>query len=700
MVTAMDRRVQLERLRNIGMVAHIDAGKTTTTERVLFYTGRIHRIGNVDDGNTQMDWMEQEKERGITITAAATTCNWLDHQINIVDTPGHVDFTVEVERSLRVLDGAVIIFDGSAGVEPQSETVWRQADKYHVPRLAFINKMDRVGADFDMSLKSMIEKLGARPVAIQIPWGAEDSFRGVVDLIEMKALLWNDETKGAKYEKLDIPQELVEPAKKAREHMLESCMEFDDAVLHKYLEGQPISEEEIRHCLRKGTLAGKIVPALCGTSFRNRGVQPLLDAVVHYLPSPLDMPPVIGTSNGNKVERKPSDDDEFCGLAFKIAVDPYVGKLTFVRIYSGILSSGSYVDNATRGVRERIGRLLLMHANKREEVDEARTGDIVGVVGLKDTKTGDTLCPKDKAILLEAPTFPEPVIWLAIEPKTKADQEKMGQALGRLCDEDPTLKARVDSETQQTLLGGMGELHLDIIVDRMRREFSVQTNTGRPQVAFKETIRRVAEARGKYIRQTGGRGQYGDVHIRIEPGEGGKGYEFESEIVGGAVPREYWSAVDKGIREAMEGGVLAGYPVVDMKAFLFDGSFHEVDSSEMAFKIAASMAFKEAFMKANPVLTEPIMDLEVVTPEEFMGDIIGDLNSRRGRVQGMSMRGNARIIRAFVPLVEMFGYATIVRSMSQGRASYSMEFEQYEEVPKQVAEPIIAKYKGSRTEER
>jgi elongation factor G len=698
----MARRFDLLRLRNIGICAHIDAGKTTTTERILFYTGRIHKLGNVDDGNTQMDWMDQERERGITITAAATTAFWMDSQINIVDTPGHVDFTVEVERSLRVLDGAVIVFDASAGVEPQSETVWRQADKYNVPRLAYMNKMDRVGADFDMSIESMVTKLGAKPLAVQIPWGAEDKFVGVVDLIRMKALFWKDETKGIDYETLDIPPELAEKAAKRREAMLEGCVEFDDAVMHKFLEGHPITEDEIHTCLRRGTVTGKIVPCLCGSSFRNRGVQPLLDAIVLYLPSPLDKPPVkgIGTDNGNAAERKPSDDEPFCGLAFKVAVDPFVGKLTYVRVYSGVVESGSYIYNASRNVKERVGRLLLLHANKREEIAEARVGDIVGVVGFKDTGTGDTICPENDPIMLEAPTFPEPVIELAIEPKTKADQERMGMALGRLCEEDPTLKVKVDSETSQTLIGGMGELHLEIIVERMRREFNVQTNTGRPQVAYKETIRQEAEARGKYIKQTGGRGQYGDVSIRLEPLESGKGYEFKSEITGGSVPREYWSAADKGIREARESGVLAGYPVVDFRAVLYDGSFHEVDSSEMAFKIAASMAFKEAFMKARPVLTEPIMDLEVVTPEEFMGEVIGDLNSRRGRVQGMTFRGNARVVRALVPLGEMFGYATSVRSMSQGRASYSMEFEMYDEAPKSVSEALIAKFRGSKGEGR
>ncbi len=694
----MARRIELDRVRNIGICAHIDAGKTTTTERILFYTGRIHKLGDVDEGNTQMDWMDQERERGITITAAATTSYWMEHQINIVDTPGHVDFTVEVERSLRVLDGAVVVFDATAGVEPQSETVWRQADKYHVPRIVYVNKMDRVGADFEASLKSMVEKLAAKPVATQVPWGAEDQFVGVVDLIRMKALSWRDETKGKDFDVLDIPPELQEKAFAQREAMLETCVEFDDAVMQKFLEGQPIAEDEIYRCLRRGTIQGKIVPALCGTSLRNRGVQPLLDAVVRYLPSPLDMPPVKGSGvgNGAALERKPSDEEPFCGLAFKVAADPFVGKLMFVRVYSGVLKSGSYVYNASRMLRERVARILLMHANKREEIEEARTGDIIGVVGFKETGTGDTLCPENSEILLEATTFPEPVISLAIEPKTKADQEKMGQVLGRLCEEDPTLKVTVDAETNQTLIAGMGELHLEIIVERMRREFNVQTNTGRPQVAYKEIIRQTAEARGTYIKQTGGRGQYGDVRIRLEPLEAGKGYEFVSEITGGAVPREFWPAVDKGIREAKETGVLAGYPVVDFRAVLYDGAFHDVDSSEMAFKIAASMAFKDAFMKADPKLTEPVMDLEVVTPEEFMGEVIGDLNSRRGQVQGMTLRGNARVIRALAPLGEMFGYATAVRSLSQGRAAFSMEFELYEEIPRAIVETITAKFKGRR----
>ncbi|MEK7475534.1 MAG: elongation factor G [Candidatus Coatesbacteria bacterium] len=698
----MARATELSRIRNIGICAHIDAGKTTTTERILFYTGRIHKLGNVDDGNTQMDWMDQERERGITITAAATTTFWLDHQINIVDTPGHVDFTVEVERSLRVLDGAVVVFDASAGVEPQSETVWRQADKYSVPRIAYANKMDRVGADFDMTIASMIDKLAAKTCPIQVAWGAEDKFLGVVDLIRMKALLWHDDTKGKDYEVLDIPPELAEKSAKAREKMLEACVEFDDAVMHKFLEGHPISEDEIHACLRRGTVSGKIVPCLCGSSFRNRGVQPLLDAVVRYLPSPAELKPVRGTSpkDNSEMFRKPDNAEPFCGLAFKIAVDPFVGKLTFVRAYSGVLASGSYVYNATRGIRERVGRLLVMHANKRDEVDQAETGDIVGVVGFKDTKTGDTLCPETDPILLEVPVFPEPVISLAIEPKTREDQERMGMALGRLCDEDPTLKVKVDSETSQTIIAGMGELHLDIIVDRLKREFNVQTNTGRPQVAYKETIRQIAETRVKYIKQTGGRGQYGDVSIRLEPLESGKGYEFVTEIVGGSVPREFWPAVDKGIKEAKEGGVIAGYPVVDFRAVLYDGSFHEVDSSEMAFKIAASMAFKEAVMKARPVLTEPVMDLEVVVPEDFVGDVIGDLNSRRGQVQGMTFRGNARVVRALVPLGEMFGYVTSLRSMTQGRGNSSMEFKLYEDVPKAVAEPIMAKFRGNRGEGR
>jgi len=695
----MARRFDIKKLRNIGIVAHIDAGKTTTTERVLFYAGRIHKLGNIDEGNTQMDWMEQERERGITITSAATTLTWMDHTINIIDTPGHVDFTVEVERSLRVLDGAVIVLDASCGVEPQSETVWRQADKYNVPRFLYINKMDKVGANFQAALHSVVEKLGAKPVALQLNWGFENSFVGVVDLITMKGLLWQDDTKGKAYETVDIPAELVEPAKKAREAMLEAIAEFDDGVMHKYLEGQPITAEEIYMCVRKGTLCAKIVPALCGSSHRNRGVQPLIDAVVRYLPSPLDMPPIKALQGD---AREPyaviaSDDSTFVGLAFKIAVDPFVGKLTFVRVYSGVVKAGSYVYNATRGVKERVARLLLLHADKREDIEEAYTGDIIGVVGFKDTKTGDTLCPEGHEIFLEAPTFPEPVISLAIEPKTKMDQERMGMALNRLCDEDPTLKVSVDGETSQTIIRGMGELHLEIIVDRMRREFNVQTNTGRPQVAYKEGIRKIAEARGKYIKQTGGHGQYGDVRIRLEPIETGKGYEFVTEIVGGSVPREFWPAVNKGIQEAKENGVIAGYPVVDFRAVLYDGSYHDVDSSEMSFKIAASMAFKEAVVMAGGYIMEPVMDIEVVTPEEFMGEVIGDLNSRRGQVHEMTLRGNARAIRATAPMAELFGYTTALRSMSQGRATSTMEFERYDEVPKQVAETIIARFKGQRT---
>ena len=695
----MARRFDLKRLRNIGIVAHIDAGKTTTTERILFYAGRIHKLGNIDEGNTQMDWMEQERERGITITSAATTLTWMDHTINIIDTPGHVDFTVEVERSLRVLDGAVIVLDASCGVEPQSETVWRQADKYNVPRFLYINKMDKVGANFQAALHSVVEKLGAKPVALQLNWGFENSFVGVVDLITMKGLLWKDDTKGKAYETVEIPEDMVEPAKKAREQMLEAVAEFDDGVMHKYLEGQPITVDEIYMCVRKGALSAKIIPALCGSSHRNRGVQPLIDAVVRYLPSPLDMPPIKAMKEGQAgaYEVRPADDATFVGLAFKIAVDPFVGKLTYVRVYAGVVKAGSYVYNATRGVKERVARILLLHADKREDIEEAYTGDIIGVVGFKDTKTGDTLCPEGQEIFLEAPTFPDPVISLAIEPKTKADQERMGMALNRLCDEDPTLKVSVDGETSQTIIRGMGELHLEIIVDRMRREFNVQTNTGRPQVAYKEGIRKVAEARGKYIKQTGGHGQYGDVRIRLEPIETGKGYEFVTEVVGGSVPREFWPAVDKGIREAKENGVIAGYPVVDFRAVLYDGSYHDVDSSEMSFKIAASMAFKEAVVLAGGYIMEPIMDIEVVTPEEFMGDVIGDLNSRRGQVHEMTLRGNARAVRATAPMAELFGYTTALRSMSQGRATSSMEFEKYDEIPRQVAETIIARYKGQRT---
>lgn len=689
-------RVPLEKTRNIGIMAHIDAGKTTTTERILYYTGVTYKIGEVHEGTAVMDWMVQEQERGITITSAATTCFWKDHRINIIDTPGHVDFTIEVERSLRVLDGAVAVFDAVAGVEPQSETVWRQANKYGVPRIAFMNKMDRVGADFFMSVKTMVDRLGANPVPIQIPIGAEDKFRGPIDLVRGKAIYFDDETLGAKYVEDEIPQELLPKAREYREKMLEALADVDENIMEKFLGGEEITEEEIRRAIRKGTIEMKITPVLCGSAFKNKGVQMLLDAIVDYLPSPLDIPPVRGTnpSDGSEIERKASPDEPFAALAFKIMTDPYVGQLTFIRVYSGVLSAGSYVYNSTKDTKERIGRLLRMHANKREEIKEVAAGDIAAAVGLKNTLTGDTLCDEKAPIILEAIEFPEPVISVAIEPKTKADQEKLSQSLAKLAQEDPSFRVSFDEETGQTIIAGMGELHLEIIVDRLLREFKVSANVGKPQVAYKETIRSAAKAEGKFVRQSGGRGQYGHVVIEIEPAETGKGFEFVNKIVGGTIPREYIPAVEKGIKEALDSGVLAGYPVVDVKATLFDGSYHEVDSSEMAFKIAGSMAFKEAAKKAKPVLLEPIMSVEVVTPEEYMGDVMGDLNARRGKIQSMEKRGNSQVIRAEVPLSEMFGYATDLRSKTQGRATYTMQFSRYEEVPKNISDAIIAKVKG------
>ncbi len=685
----------IERVRNIGIMAHIDAGKTTTTERILYYTGVTYKIGEVHEGTAVMDWMEQEKERGITITSAATTCFWRDHRINIIDTPGHVDFTIEVERALRVLDGAIAIFDASAGVEPQSETVWRQANKYRVPRIAFMNKMDKIGADFLMSVNSMIERLGANPVPVQIPIGAEETFRGPIDLVRMKAYYFDDETLGAKYVEDEIPDEYRVQAEEYREKMIEALADIDDSLMEKYLNGEEVSEEEIKRVIRQGTLQMKITPVLCGSAFKNKGVQMLLDAIVDYLPSPVDIPPVKGrTPDGKEVERRPSDDESFAALAFKVMTDPYVGQLTYLRVYSGVLSAGSYVYNSTKNRKERIGRLLKMHANKREELKEVRAGDIGAAVGLKYTLTGDTLCDEKAPIILEAIEFPEPVISIAIEPKTKADQEKLSQALQKLAQEDPSFRVTYDEETGQTLISGMGELHLEIIVDRLVREFKVGANVGKPQVAYRETIRTPAKAEGKFIRQTGGRGQYGHVFIEIEPLEKGKGFEFVNRIVGGTIPKEYIPAVEKGIKEAMERGVIAGYPIVDVKATLYDGSYHEVDSSEMAFKIAASMAFKEAAKKAEPVLLEPIMSIEVVTPEEYMGDVIGDLNGRRGKIQSMERRGNTQVIRALVPLAEMFGYATDLRSKTQGRATYTMQFSHYEEVPKNIAEAIVERTRG------
>jgi len=685
------REFPLEKTRNIGIMAHIDAGKTTTTERILFYTGRVHKLGEVHEGAATMDWMVQERERGITITAAATTCQWKDHRINIIDTPGHVDFTVEVERSLRVLDGAIAVFCSVGGVEPQSETVWRQADKYHVPRIAFVNKMDRVGANFHGVVQQIREKLGAKPVPIQLPIGAEDNFRGVVDLVTKKAIIYVDDL-GTQSAETDVPAEMVDDVEAAREALLEAVAEVDDELMAKYLEGEEITPEEIRRALRKGCLNLQLVPVLCGSAFKNKGIQPLLDAIVYYLPSPLDLPPVRGINPDTDQEetRAVSDDAPFAALAFKIMADPYVGKLAFFRVYSGVLKAGTYVLNSTKGRKERIGRLVRMHANHREEVDAVYAGDIAAAVGLKDTATGDTLCDEGRPIVLEKMEFPEPVIEQAIEPKTKADQDKLGLALQRLAEEDPTFRVHTDPETGQTIIRGMGELHLEIIVDRLLREFKVEANVGKPQVAYRETIRKPVRSEGKFVRQTGGRGQYGHVILEIEPLEPGKGFEFVNKIVGGVVPKEYIPAVEAGIKEAMQTGVLAGYPVVDVRVSLVDGSYHEVDSSEMAFKIAASMGFKEGAKKADPILLEPFMRVEVVTPEEFLGDVMGDLNARRGRIEGMERRGNTQVVRARVPLAEMFGYATDLRSMTQGRASYTMFFSHYEPVPANIAQEVIA----------
>ncbi|BCX88803.1 elongation factor G [Methylomarinovum tepidoasis] len=695
----MARTTPIERYRNIGIMAHIDAGKTTTTERILFYTGVSHKIGEVHDGAAVMDWMEQEQERGITITSAATTCFWSgmerqfpEHRINIIDTPGHVDFTIEVERSLRVLDGACAVFCAVGGVEPQSETVWRQANKYGVPRLAFVNKMDRQGADFLRVVGQIKDRLGANPVPIQLPIGAEENFEGVVDLIKMKAIYWDEETKGNRFEERDIPEDMVSACEEWREKMIEAAAEADDELMDKYLEEGELTIEEIKRGLRARTLAGEIVPALCGSAFKNKGVQALLDAVIEYLPSPVDIPAVKGTDeNGNEVERQASDDEPFAALAFKIATDPFVGALTFFRVYSGVVNSGDTVYNSLKHKRERIGRIVQMHANHREEIKEVRAGDIAAAIGLKDVATGDTLCDPKAVITLEKMEFPEPVISVAVEPKTKADQEKMGVALQKLAQEDPSFRVHTDEESGQTIISGMGELHLEIIVDRMKREFNVEAAVGAPQVAYRETIRKSVEQEGKFVRQTGGRGQYGHVWLRIEPQERGKGYEFVNAIVGGVVPKDYIPAVDKGVQEAMESGVIAGYPVVDVKVTLFDGSYHEVDSSEMAFKIAGSMAFKDGAKKADPVLLEPIMRVEVVTPEEYMGDVVGDINRRRGMVQGMEDVPTGKVIRCEVPLAEMFGYATDLRSLTQGRASYTMQFEKYAEAPASVTEQIVKK---------
>jgi len=694
----VERQYSLEKTRNIGIMAHIDAGKTTTTERILYYTGRSYKIGEVHEGTATMDWMVQEQERGITITSAATTCFWRDCRINIIDTPGHVDFTVEVERSLRVLDGAVALLDAVSGVEPQTETVWRQADKYRVPRMVFVNKMDRVGADYYRCIDMLKSRLGAHPVPLHIPIGREDQYRGLVDLIDQTALVWdeNDETLGKEFKKIAVPADLLDTVKEYREKMIEALAEVDDHLMEKYVGGETITPAELKAAVRKGTIAMRLFPVLCGSAFKNKGVQALLDAVIDYLPSPIDIPPVQGVNPDTKepAERPASDDAPFSALAFKIMNDQHVGQLVFLRVYSGTLSSSSGVYNSTKDKKERVGRLLRMHANKREEVEAIAAGDIAAAIGLKYTTTGDTLCDADKPIVLESMTFPEPVIAVAIEPKTRADEEKLGVSLARLAMEDPTFRVTSEEETSQTLIHGMGELHLEIIVDRLLREFKVEANVGKPQVAYRETIRKKGEAQGKFVRQTGGRGQYGDVYIEVEPNEAGKGFEFENKIVGGAVPKEYVPAVEKGIKEAMETGVLAGYPMVDVKVFLTDGSYHDVDSSEMAFKIAGSMGFKEAVRRAKPVLLEPVMDVEVVTPEEHMGAIVGDLNSRRGRILSMEARGSSQVIRANVPLGQMFGYATEMRSMTQGRATYTMQFARYEEVPTAIAEEIMAKVAG------
>lgn len=691
----MSREFTLEKTRNIGIMAHIDAGKTTTTERILFYTGINHKIGEVHDGAATMDWMVQEQERGITITSAATTCHWKDHRINIIDTPGHVDFTVEVERSLRVLDGAVAILTARGGVEPQTETVWRQAEKYNVPRLAYVNKMDITGADFFNVIQMMRDRLHTNAVAIQLPIGVEDSFKGIIDLVKMEAIVYEDDL-GKVADEVDIPDDMREIAEEYRDKLLEACAEFDDDFMEKYLSGDKVTEEEIKDVIRKATIACEMTPVTCGTSYRNRGVQPLLDAIVDFMPAPTDIPPIQGVNpNNDKTEERPSSDSKpFSALAFKIMTDPYVGKLAFFRVYSGTLKSGSYVYNSTKGKKERIGRILQMHANNRKEIDIVYSGDIAAAVGLKDTTTGDTLCDEQHPIILESMNFPDPVISVAVEPATKADQEKMGIALQKLAEEDPTFKVRTDPETGQVIISGMGELHLQIIVDRMLREFKVDCKVGEPQVAYRETIRKNSKAEGKFVRQSGGHGQYGHCWIEIEPQEVGAGFAFESKIVGGVIPKEYINPIEAGIRQAMDNGVLAGYPMVDIKATVYDGSFHEVDSSEAAFKIAGSMAFKAAAEKASPVLLEPYVKVEVTVPEEYMGDVIGDLNSRRGRIDGMEPRGGVQVIRGFVPLSSMFGYSTDLRSKTQGRGNYSMEVAYYDEVPKTISDAIIAKNKG------
>ncbi|MDR1940856.1 MAG: elongation factor G [Endomicrobium sp.] len=689
----MAREFPLNKIRNFGIAAHIDAGKTTTTERILYYTGRTHKIGEVHEGAATMDWMDQERERGITITSAATYCKWQDMQFNIIDTPGHVDFTVEVERSMRVLDGAVVVFDSGNGVEPQSETVWRQADKYGVPRIVFSNKMDKIGADFFMVVNDIREKLGAVPLPIQVPIGAESSFKGIIDLVEMKAHLWSGEELGATFDIIDIPKELEEKAHHMRTEMIELIADYSDDVMNAFMEGKEPTVAQIKKAIRTATLKIKLIPCLCGTAFKNKGVQPMLDAVCDYLPSPLDREALKGVNpeTGEADSREVSDTAPFSALAFKIQSDPFIGKLTYFRVYSGTLESGSYVYNPGKSNKERISRIVRMHSNNREEIKSVNAGDIAAAVGLKDTTTGDTLCLEDKPIILESMDFPDPVIDVAIEPKTKADEEKLSKALSSLAQEDPTFRVRTNEETNQTIIAGMGELHLEILVDRMKREFKVEANVGRPQVAYRETIKKPQEAESKYIRQTGGRGQYGHVILTVEPQEAGKGYEFVNKIVGGVIPREYIPAIDKGIKEAMTSGVLAGYPVVDIKVMVTDGSFHEVDSSEMAFKIAGSMAFKDACKRANPVILEPIMRTEVVVPEEYMGDVIGDLNSRRGKIANMESKNKVQHIKANVPLAEMFGYSTSLRSLTQGRGTYSMEPSHYEEVPRQIADKILEK---------
>ncbi|MGI5901628.1 MAG: elongation factor G [Desulfitobacteriia bacterium] len=692
----MAREIPLEKTRNIGIMAHIDAGKTTTTERILFYTGRVHKMGETHDGAATMDWMIQEQERGITITSAATTCQWANHNINIIDTPGHVDFTVEVERSLRILDGAVAVFCSVAGVEPQSETVWRQADKYSVPRIAYINKMDRVGADFFRAVSMISERLGANPIPVQIPIGVEENFQGMIDLVTMEAKIYTDDL-GNVSETKNVPEDMLSLAEEYRDKLLEAVAEVDEELMLKYLEGEEISVQELKRAIRKGTIGLRFIPVLCGSSFKNKGIQPLLDAIVDYMPSPLEVPAITGINPETKEEETRASDDNipFSALAFKIMTDPYVGKLTFFRVYSGSLTTGSYIFNSTKGKKERIGRILKMHANHREDVSEIRAGDIAAAVGIKDVSTGDTLCDENAKIILEAMQFPEPVIHIAIEPQTKADQEKLSDSLAKLAEEDPTFKMHTDNETGQTIISGMGELHLEVIVDRLKREFKVGCNVGRPQVAYKETIRRTVRAEGKYVRQSGGRGQYGHCFVEFEPLDLSLGFVFESKIVGGVIPKEYIPPIEAGIQEGLQNGILAGYPMLGVKATVYDGSYHDVDSSEMAFKIAGSMAFKNAAVKADPVLLEPVMKVEVTVPEEYMGDVIGDLNSRRGRVEGMGSRSGAQVIRAFVPLAEMFGYATDLRSRTQGRGVYVMQFDHYEEVPKNIAEGIIAKRQGA-----